>query len=257
LSSSRRGIKGTTFVFSPNRLYWTTRGIRPRRLLERLNPALLTYLGAAVLFFTGFAAFWAPLPLFLTNADFDSGQIFALYLVSSLASAVLYESSGKAASRYDVRLLQAVALTVRGVTFPVVALIAGLGAVSLGFAAAGVGLVAIGVTWAIIAVVGTAIVTRLAPPTVRGEVLGVHTALGAVAGGAGGILGGWAATEGYLVAFGLAGGLVVLGAVLVASLRSISERSEGAGASALETSDRSDDIAATTSTGEAGEIRPK
>jgi MFS family permease len=222
LSSSRRGIKGTTFAFSPNRLYWTTRGIHPRRLAGRINPALATYLAAATLFFTGFAAFWAPLPLFFTEVGFGSGQVFGLYLASSLASAVLYEGAGRFASTYDVRLLQSGALAARGLLFPLVAVLTGLGAVSAGFAAAGVGLFVIGLTWAVIAVVGTAIVTRLAPPTVRGEVLGIHTALGAVAGGIGGVLGGWAASFGYLTAFAVAGGLVVAGAVLVLSLRTLS-----------------------------------
>jgi MFS family permease len=90
-------------------------------------------------------------------------------------------------------------------------------------------------TWAVIAVVGTAIVTRLAPPRVRGEVLGVHTALGAVAGGVGGVLGGWVATFGYGVAFGLAGGLVLAGAGLVLSVRRLAD-DRPAGASAESTS---------------------
>ena len=222
LSSSRRGVKGTTFAFSPNRLYWTTRGIDPRRLVGRVNPALATYLIAAVLFFTGFAAFWAPLPLFFTGAGFGSGQVFGLYLASSLASAVLYEGAGRFASRYDVRLLQSGALAARGVLFPIVAVVAGVGTLTVGLGGAGASLFAIGLTWAVIAVVGTAIVTRLAPPSVRGEVLGAHTALGAVAGGIGGVLGGWAASFGYLVAFGVAGGLVLVGATLVLSLRALS-----------------------------------
>ncbi|AUV80327.1 MFS transporter [Salinigranum rubrum] len=222
LSNSRRGVKGATFAFSPNRLYWTTRGIDPRRLAGRLNPALATYLAAATLFFTGFAAFWAPLPLFFTDLGFGSGEVFALYLASSVGSAVLYEGAGRFATRYDVRLLQSGALAARGLLFPVVGVVTGLGALVVGLVAAGVGLAAIGVTWAFIAVIGTAIVTRLAPPSVRGEVLGVHTALGAVAGGIGGVLGGWAASFGYLVAFGVAGGLVLLGAALVFSLRILS-----------------------------------
>lgn len=222
LSTSRRGVKGSTFVFSPNRLYWTTRGLDPRRLLDRLNPALVTYLVAAGLFFTGFAAFWAPLPLFLTGTGFGSGEIFALYLVSSLASAVLYEHAGTFASRYDVRRLQSGALAIRGMLFPGLVLVAGVGTATLELGAAGVGLALIGLTWAVIAVVGTAIVTRLAPPNVRGEVLGAHTALGAVAGGAGGVIGGWVATFGYGIAFGVAGSLVLVGAALVLSLRALS-----------------------------------
>jgi MFS family permease len=228
ISNSRRGIKGATFAFSPNRLYWTTKGIHPSRLKNRLNPALATYLIAAVLFFTGFAAFWAPLPLFFTDLGFHSGQVFALYLASSLGSAALYEGAGRFASKYDIRLLQSGALAIRGVLFPAVAVVTGLGALSVGLVVSGIGLAAIGVTWAFIAVIGTAIVTRLAPPSVRGEVLGVHTALGAVAGGIGGVLGGWAASFGYLVAFGVAGGLVLVGAVLVLTLRMLSDGEKAA-----------------------------
>ncbi|ELZ22250.1 major facilitator superfamily protein [Halosimplex carlsbadense 2-9-1] len=222
VTNTRLSVRGATFPFSPNRLYWTTRGLDPRRLRGRLDAALTTYLVAATLFFTGFAAFWAPLPLFFTDASFDSGQIFGLYLVSSLASAVLYEGVGRFAARYDVRLLQSGALAVRGVLFPAVALVGGLGALSVDLAVAGVALAAIGATWAVIAVVGTAIVTRLAPPAARGEVLGVHTALGAVAGGVGGVLGGWAASLGYLTAFAVAGALVLAGSGLVLSLRALS-----------------------------------
>lgn len=222
LSNSRRGIRGATFVFSPNRLYWTTRAFNPGRLRGRLDPALATYLVAATLFFTGFAAFWAPLPLYLTDAGFPSGQVFALYLVSSLASAALYEPAGAVAARYDVRLVQSGALAVRGVLFPAVALLTGLGAAALELGAVAIGLIVIGLTWAFIAVIGTAIVTRLAPERIRGEILGVHTALAAVAGGIGAVLGGWAATVGYLVAFGLAGGLVLSGSVLVFSIRALS-----------------------------------
>lgn len=109
-----------------------------------------------------------------------------------------------------------------GGLFPAVALVAGVGGAALGFGAVGVALAAVGVTWAVIAVVGTAIVTRLAPPAVRGEALGTYTALAAVAGGAGGLVGGWTAGFGYLVAFGVAGGLVCLGAALVASVRAVS-----------------------------------
>lgn len=224
LERSRSGVKGATFVFSPNRLFWTTRRLHPRLIAARLTPTLATYLVAAGVFFTGFAAFWAPLPLFLTNTGFGSGQVFALYLVSSLGSAVLYEWAGTLTSRYDIRLLQSVALGGRGVLFAGVALVPAMGAVTLQLGGAGIGLVLIGVTWAVIAVVGTAIVTRLAPESIRGEILGVHTALGAVAGGVGGVLGGWMATFGYKVAFMVAGGLVVLGGLLVLSLRGIAQQ---------------------------------
>ncbi len=222
LATTSGRVKGVTFAFSPNRLYWTTRGIEPRRFMQRLGPTMATYLAGASLFFAGFAAFWAPLPLFFTSSGFNPGQIFALYLVSSIASAISYERAGKLASEYDVRLLQSGALLLRGLLFPVIAFVGAITLLSLSLIASGLVLVLIGLTWAIIAVVGTAIVTRLAPPGVRGEMLGVHTALAAVAGGTGGLLGGWVATMDYLLMFAVSGGLVIAGAVLVATLHVLS-----------------------------------
>ncbi|QSG14076.1 MFS transporter [Halapricum desulfuricans] len=219
LTTSPRSIRSATVVFSPNRIYWSTRALRPGRLRKRFSPALATYLVAVCLFLSGSAAFWAPLPLVLTDAEFGSGIVFALYLLASLGSAVVYEPAGRLASRYDLRRLQAGSLVVRGISLPIVALAAGIGAVSLRLGLVGFGLAVVGATWGVMAVVGTAIVTRLASPEIRGEILGIHAALGAVAGGVGGILGGWAATIGYLAAFAIAGALVLLGASLVLTLR--------------------------------------
>lgn len=221
LVHSGRGVKGATVVFSPNKLYWTTRGIDLRRLATRFDPTLATYFVAGLFFFTGSAAFWAPLPLFLTDVGFDSSQVFALYLASSLGSAVCYEAAGRLSARYDVRRLQSGVLAARGLLFPSIIVVSGLG-VSVAFGVAGLVLALLGITWAGIAVVGTAIVTRLAPAAARGEILGAYVALGAVGGALGGVLGGWVATVGYLAAFAVSGGLVLVGAVLVVSLETLS-----------------------------------
>jgi MFS family permease len=223
LARSRRGIRGVTVVFAPNRLYWSTRAIHPARLREQFTPTLATYLLAAGLFLTGSAAFWAPLPLVLAESGFDDGLIFGLYLLASLGSAILYEPAGRLASRYGFRRLQTGALVARGVALPAVALATGVGAFALRFGLVGVALTIIGASWGVIAVVGAAMVTRLAPPAIRGEALGVYAALGAVAGAIGGVLGGWAAEFGYLPAFAVAAALVLAGAGLVVSLRGFPE----------------------------------
>lgn len=222
VATSRRGVKDATFVFPANRLYWLTRDLEVRRLAGRLDRDLATYLLAAALFFAGSAAFWAPLPLFLTTNGFATGGIFGLYLASSLASAVLYEPAGRVAARYGLRVVQSGALALRGLLFPALALGAALPTVALEPALAGVGLAAIGLTWAVIAVVGTAIVTRLAPARRRGEALGAYTAVAAVAGGVGAVLGGLLAAVGYVEAFAVAGGLVGLGAALVLAVGRLS-----------------------------------
>ena len=224
LARSHRGVREATFAVSANRIYWSTRTVDPRRLLGRLDSVFGRYLLAAGLFFAGFAVFWAPLPLLLTEAGLGTGQIFGLYLLSSLGAAVLYEGVGELAETLDVRYLQSGALGLRGLLFPLVAVLAtvipGLGSVLLPVVLAG-----IGVTWAVILVVGTTIVSRLSAPNVRAEALGSYTALGALAGGFGSLAGGWIATFGYGLAVAVAGGLVLLGALLVASLDPLSARS--------------------------------
>lgn len=224
LAETGRQVRTTTFIFSPNRLYWSTRSIDVRRLRTQLRSALGAYFVAALLFFVGFAVFWAPLPAYLDVVGYGSGPVFALFLAASLASALCYGPAGRLSDRYDIRRVQSGALGVRAVLFPAVlavgatALPAGAGLV------VGLGVLAlIGATWGIIGVAGTAIVTRLAAPALRGEVLGVYTALGAVGGGVGGVLGGWLASRSYPLAFGIAGALVLASAALVLVIRSLSE----------------------------------
>jgi len=234
LARTHRNVRGATFVFAPNRLYWTTRTFRLGRLRRRFTPELGAYFLAVALFSTGFSAFWAPLPAYLAADGYAGHGTFALYLATSLVAAFCYGSVGGLTDRFDLRLLQAGALAVRAGAFPgVVLAVAATGAVGL---ATTTGLFALlGVTWAVIAVTGTALVTRLAPASARGEALGVHAALVTAAGGVGGLAGGWAATYGYGVAFGGAGALVAVGAGMVALLSRLSAPSGGVDA-ALESS---------------------
>jgi MFS family permease len=230
LSTGRRGIRGATFRFTPTRLYWRTRSLHPDRMAERFTPTLAAYFLGVVLFFTGFSAFFAPLPLYLTGVGFSSDLVFALYLISSLGSAAFYTGAGRLSGQYDIRLLQTGALGLRSVVMPLVAVAgAALAAGLAGVLVNGVLFVLIGISWAVIAVTAGTIVTRLAPSSLRGEALGVYTALSTLAGGIGSIAGGALANaSGFVVAFGVAGGVIVAGAVIVVALRGISERT-GAG----------------------------
>lgn len=233
-SAGRLGARGSTVPVWPSRLYFSTRRFDPRAFVRRLTPTLSAYLVAAGLFFAGFAAFFAPLPLFLTDgtdgAGFGSGVVFGLYLVSSVGSAALYATVGDLASSRDPALLQTGGLLLRAVAFPAVGA-AGLWLTGAGpaLAAVGVGFLVVGITWAVIAVTGTTVVTRLAPTAIRGEVLGVYAALAAVAGSVGSLLGGVVAESGYLPAFGVAGGLVVAGAACVLGIRWAGSRPAGDG----------------------------
>lgn len=232
LATGRRGVRGATFLFAPSRLYWSTRTVRPRRIADRFTPTLAAYFLGVVLFFTGFAAFFAPLPLYLTGVGFSGDLVFGLYLVASLGSAAAYGGAGAVSERVDLRLLHGGALGVRAVMIPLVAVVgAAFAAGPLGTVLAGLLFGVIGITWAVIAVTAGTIVTRIAPRTVRGEALGVYAALSVFAGGLGSVAGGTlASAHGFTVAFVAAGGSVLAGAAIVIALRGISDRTRPADA---------------------------
>jgi MFS family permease len=221
--AGRFNVRGASFPFTPGR--FDPRGLHPRRLLERYSPTLVVYFGAVVLVFTGFGVFFAPLPAYLSGLGYGSSQIFGMYVVLNAGAAACYGPAGALARRYRVGTVHAGGLLVRGVLLPAIAVVGAiLGGSTLGFGVGTALFAAIGTTWAIIAVTAVTLVTSLAAENTRGEALGMYGALVALGGGAGGLLGGWLAGAGFEVAFGVAGGLVIAGALIVGLL---SRRADG------------------------------
>jgi len=209
--AARFGVRGAGFPFTPTRT--DPRGLHPRRFVRRFTPALALYFTAVTLVFAGFGAFFAPLPAYLGAAGFGDDAVFGLYLALNVGAALCFGVAGTLVERYDVTLVHAGGLTVRGVTLPAVVLVGGVLATTLPL------FVVIGLTWAVIAVSAATLVTQLAPPIVRGEALGVYSALSTLASGAGSVVGGWLAATGYSRAFGLAGGLIFAGVGVVLVVR--------------------------------------
>ncbi|RDZ45766.1 MFS transporter [Haloferax sp. Atlit-19N] len=200
--------------YGPSRLYWALQSLDLDDLRARMSPELLRYLAAATLFFVGFSVFFGPLPAYLVGSGRSADEVFALFVLSSLGSAVSYAKVGAFAARHDPRRLQAGALATRGLAFPAVAVVGTQFAALAALVTLGATFLVIGVTWAVIAVTATGMVTRLAPDRIRGEALGAYTALSSLGGGVGSALGGFVAdAAGYVAAFGLAG--VVVGCALV------------------------------------------
>jgi len=218
--AARFNVRGAAFPVTPSR--FDLRGLHPRRFVERFTPGLAAYFTAALLAFTGFGVFFAPLPAYLSGLGFGSDGIFALYLALNTAAALCFGRVGGVVDRFGLLRVHAGGLLVRAAALPLVAVVGVVvGGSLLGTGVVGVAFVVIGLTWAVISVTAATLVTRLAPAVIRGEALGVYGALVAVGGGIGGLLGGWLAAYGYLVAFGVAGGLVAAGtAVLVFLSRS-------------------------------------
>nr|WP_245188514.1 MFS transporter [Halarchaeum rubridurum] len=225
--------RGALSPLLPGRLVSLARTSNPRALLRGVRRPLAVYLLAVSVFFAGFSVFSAPLPDFLAGVGFGDDAVYALYVVSSLSSAAFYAGAGALADRYDLRRLQTGALGFRALAFPAVAAAAAvLGAPSLssllGVAALNV---VVGLSWAVVAVTANTLVARYAAPGRRGAALGLYTALSSGAGGVGGLVGGWlAARTDYLLTFGVAGCLVVLGGVVVFALGWLADTSRVAGA---------------------------
>lgn len=218
---SRRAVRAVLSPLLPGRVVSIARTADVRGLLDGISRPLAVYFVAVAVFFVGFSVFSAPLPDFLTGAGFGDGAIFALYVVSSLASAVFYVGAGELADAYDLRVLQFGALGLRGIVFPVVAAVGyGVQASSVtGLLAVAVLFALVGLSWAVIIVTANSLVARYATPSNRGAALGLYTALSSAAGGVGGLLGGWLATAfGYVTAFAAAGVLVIAGAGVVLGL---------------------------------------
>ncbi len=217
-----------TVPYGPSRLYWALTSLRrggrsgrPRLgghngrsgLAERFGPALTQYFVAAALFSVGFAVFWGPMPAYLDTGGFDTQTVFVLFLLGNLGSAVCYTPVGSLSGRYDPSVLQAIALGGRALLFPGVVLLTGVPMLA-GVPTLAGEFVLIGVTWAVIAVTASGLVTKLADASVRGEALGIYTAVVGFATGVGSALGGWLADfVGYELTFVVAAGFVVVGIV--------------------------------------------
>lgn len=200
---------------------------RPGRAgaLGRMPAPLRRYLIVVFVFSAGFAVFFGPAPAYLDALGYASAWIFAFFIVSSLASAVLFVPIGRLAGRHSPKTLQAGALSVRVAVFPAIGLL-GLAAIVARTGGLGVAFAVIGATWAIVVVTAAGIVTRIAPAGIRGEVLGLYTALSGVGGGVGGLLGGGLArVAGYNAAFVVAGVIVLVSLVALLALTLPIERS--------------------------------
>ena len=209
--ATRFGVRGAGFPFTPARMDF--RGLHPRRFVRRFTPGLALYFAAVVLVFAGFGAFFAPLPAYLAGVGFGDDAVFGIYLALNIGAAAFFGSAGWLVERYEVALVHAGSLAVRGVALPAVVVVSGTLAATLPL------FVLVGVTWAVIAVSAATLVTRLSPPIVRGEALGVYGALSTVASGVGSVGGGWLAASGYARAFGVASVLILVGAGIVVVLR--------------------------------------
>lgn len=202
--------------YAPSRAALALESVGRGEFLGQFPDVLRRYLLVTFIFSAAFAVFFGPVPAYLTGLEYSSAFIFGFFIVSSFASALVFVPVGRLAGRTNPKSLQLRALGLRVVLFPAIGLVGlvpqfGLRAVGLG-----IGFALIGLTWAVVAVTAAGLVSRTAPRGVRGEALGMYTALSGIGGGIGGIAGGLLAQSyGFHIAFGVAGVLVLASIVVL------------------------------------------
>ncbi|MFB6114199.1 MAG: MFS transporter [Halodesulfurarchaeum sp.] len=238
VSGSGRYLK--LIPFAPARALLVVRSLHRRRVRSRFTSPLRRYFLTVLVFSTGFATFFGPVPAYLIEQSYPSSSVFGFFILASLASAMLFVPVGKLASERHPKSLQLTALSVRTVLFPAFGAIALLSGIALrGIGLAG-GFVLLGITWAVVVVTGAGIVSRSAARVIRGEALGVFTALSGVGGGLGGLLGGYVALVlGYQIAFTLSGAIVLSSVLLLVRTEFAFETSPGEGDETVSPSGRS------------------
>jgi MFS family permease len=186
---------------------------------EMVPRPLKLYFLAALLLFSGFATVYTPFPIFLKD-QMGVGwlEIFLLYIVSAVTSAIMYSRAGDIIPRMGERRTLIKINTIR------VFLFSSFGALSL-LVVAGIHLDhwlllgclfglqgAIGFFWAFVSVASTALVSKCAPAGTKGMNLGLFNAMVSVGGIVGALVGGEVANYlGFSAAFFAGVGLVILG----------------------------------------------
>ena len=191
---------------------------------EMVPGPLKLYFLAALLLFSGFATVYTPFPIFLRNQMGDGWlEIYLLYIVSAVTSAIMYSRAGDIIPRMGERR------TLININIIRVFLFSSFGVLSL-LVVGGVrlnhwllfGLLfglqgAIGFLWAFVSVASTALVSKCAPPGTKGVNLGLFNAMVSVGGILGALTGGEVANYlGFAAAFFAGVGLVALGIAALA-----------------------------------------
>jgi MFS family permease len=186
---------------------------------------LWLYFAATLLLFSGFSTVYTPFPIFL-KSQVGSGwlEIFLLYIISAVTSALMYSRAGDIIPRLGERK------TLLAVNFVRVFLFSGFAVLALILAGGArpdarmvfwvllVLQAAVGFFWAFVSVASTALVSRCAPPGTKGVNLGLFNAMVSVGGITGALVGGEVANYlGYSAAFFSGVALVVAGMAALAA----------------------------------------
>lgn len=213
--SGTTGVRASIGFIYPAAIYLGLKNIDISRISKKFPRSLWISLSVSLAFFMAFSIFFAPLPAYLGSTGFDQTSIFALYLVAALGSAVFYSRAGGVVSRYGDHI-HFISLAARAVLMPAVfyAAVTGSALVWTGGL-----LFLMGLSWALIAVSVGSRTARLAPSDLKGEAMGLYSAVSSLGAAIGALMGGYIAEFSYLTAFSIAGGIALISAAAVYASR--------------------------------------
>ncbi len=206
--------------FMPQRLLYVVEMSQKNLRLRNFPTNLRRYYAVVFLAFTGFLCFYVALPTFLSRSvGMSSAEVLAVYLASSLVSALLYSKAGKLVERFGGRKVQTVAFGLRVLIFPsfflVTLLPLGLGGIFVLMCVLS-GLA--GMCWALLAVAGDALVAKMSYRSFRSQSMGMYSSVRGVSTIVGSLFGGLVAQYfGYVALFALSSLFIICALLLLRS----------------------------------------
>jgi len=206
------------FRYLPIHLYYL---LKPRKLIsmsDRFGPNLTSFIVAVGIIFTGFSAFFIPLPAyFKTVIGLNNGTIYLFFIANALSSALFYRRASRLIKNVGPLKVLRISLLMRIVLLPAIIVpfvfirssVIKLVVVSAFF-------LLIGVSWALINVSNLVIASRLSPGSLKGQVFGAYNGVIGLSAVVGSLIGGYVAKAGgYLTVFLLASLFVALGLIII------------------------------------------
>lgn len=200
------------FSMSVQRRLYTPTVFLHRPKLVGTERRAWAYLAAIALSFVGTTAGFVLFPLYLSDIGLSRSVIFALFILNSSLSALLYRPMGRLADRIGYRPVQLGAIGTRSAMF-IVLLVPFLP----GLPAAAIFLSLAGISWAVLNTTGPAALFRGMAIREKGELIGLYTVAAGSGSFVGALLGGFlAGRAGYTVLFTVSAVLVALSVVVLA-----------------------------------------
>lgn len=200
------------FSMSVQRRLYTPTVFLHRPKLVGTERRAWAYLGAIALSFVGTTAGFVLFPLYLSDIGLSRSVIFALFILNSSLSALLYRPMGRLADRIGYRPVQLGAIGTRSAMFLVL-----LVPFLPGLPAAAIFLSLAGISWAVLNTTGPAALFRSMAIREKGELIGLYTVAAGGGSFVGALLGGLlAGRAGYPVLFLVSAVLVALSFLVLA-----------------------------------------